>query len=135
MKYLILAFLLSACGPAAHLRIAERHINKAKDKGAKVSVDTVYVTKEVIVPETRFDTVLRRVNFRDTITLVKDKVTFRLKIDTVNNSIFIDHVIKADTVRVMVKVPCETVAAKGWHWWWLLVAALVGGIITLLFKK
>ncbi len=52
MRYipLLALLLLTACGPQAHLKLSERHRLIAISKGAKVSPDTVHVTKTILVP-------------------------------------------------------------------------------------
>lgn len=122
--------LLVSCGPAWHLKQARKHELKAIAKGAEVKADTVYVDREVIVPEIKFDTVLREVNFNDTITVEKEKVVTKLKINTVTKEIFIETKCPPDTVKIRVPVTIEkTITAKGGlKWWWLLVA-VAGGMI------
>lgn len=41
-KYLILAIVLTSCGPSYHLKQSEKHLSIAKAKGAKTSVDSVF---------------------------------------------------------------------------------------------
>lgn len=52
MRYipLLVILLLTSCSPQAHLKLSERHRLIAISKGAKVSPDTVHVTKTVLVP-------------------------------------------------------------------------------------
>src|SRR5690349_17145665 len=65
---------LTSCSPAGKLKRAQKLIDKAEQAGAKWSVDTVYITKEVIVPERVLDTLVRYVNLTDTITVTENNV-------------------------------------------------------------
>lgn len=47
--YISLVFLLSSCGANYHLKKSEQHRRKAIELGAKVSSDTVYVTRNIPV--------------------------------------------------------------------------------------
>jgi len=123
--YLIIA-VLAGCGPAFHLKQAERHLRKAEIKGAQVRVDTVYKTISVIVPETHFDTVLSVQNFRDTITLEKDKIVTKIKYDTITRRLYIKTICPPDTARIEVPISVTKEIKTGWPWWWLIVAALGG---------
>jgi hypothetical protein len=134
MKYLIIAILLSSCGSAFHLKQAERHLRKAEIKGAKVRVDTVYKTISVIVPETRIDTVLTVQNFRDTITLEKDKIVTKIKFDTLTRRLYVHTLQKADTVFIEVPFTVTKQIKSGWLWWWLIVAALAGSGLSIIIN-
>lgn len=125
-QWLTFILLLSSCGPAAMLKRAEKLIAKAESQGAKVKIDTVFITKEIIVPETHFDTVLRQVNFRDTITIIKDKVITRVKINTVSKEIFVET--KCPEKKEIVKVPYTVVRkiSAGYTLWQLIILGLVG---------
>lgn len=129
MRYLIIILLLSSCTASYHLRQAEKHLRKAEVKGAKVNRDTVFITKEVIVPEVKFDTLVKNVNFIDTVTVSKDRVITRVKVNTVTKEIYINTKCPADTVRIEVPVKVITEIDSGIPWWYLLIA---GGIIILL---
>src|SRR5688500_10348714 len=106
--YLLIALILSSCGVNYHLRKAQRHIKKAELKGAIINRDTVFKTLTVYTPKIEFDTVLRQVNFRDTITVEKDKVITRLKIDTIQRTVWLSTDRPPDTVIVRVPVSVET---------------------------
>lgn len=100
-----LCMFFASCSPTTKLKRAKRLIALAEAQGAVWKTDTLWQTKTVIVPETHFDTVLRQVNFRDTIIVQKDKVVTKLKIDTVRKEIFVSTDCPPDTV--VVKVPVE----------------------------
>ncbi len=135
MKYLILCILLTSCSTNWHLKQAERHLRKAEIKGANVRVDTVYKTISVIAPETHFDTVLTVQNFRDTITLEKDRIVTRIKFDTLTRRVFVQTICPADTVRIEVPVVVSREIKSGWPWWYLIVAVLAGGGIVAIIGR
>ena len=73
--------LLVSCGPAYHLRKAKKHLGIAESLGARVHADTVYKELMVAIPEVRVDTVVRNVNFYDTIIVTKQGVVTKVKVD------------------------------------------------------
>lgn len=130
-------FILLSCGPTAKLKRAQKLIAKAEAQGLKWSVDTVFKTVEVITPKIEFDTVLRLVNFTDTITVTKDNVITRLKINTVTKEVFVSTECPSDTVfvKVPVRVNRKLQAGKGfWYYFWrglgLVVLAFIAGYLT-----
>lgn len=130
IKYLLLSLLFIHCSPAWHLKQAERHFKKAEIKGANVRVDTVYNTVTVIVPETHLDTVFSVQNFRDTITLEKDKIITKIKFDTLTRRLYVNTICPPDTVKVKVPFTVTKEINAGWPWWWLLLAGLVGAALV-----
>ena len=104
---------------------------KAILKGAVVKADTIYIDREVIVPEIKFDTVLRQVNFSDTIVVEKDKVVTKLKVNTITKEIFVETKCPPDTIRIKVPVTIEkTITAKGGiKWWWLVFVFFAGAVV------
>lgn len=135
MRFLILCLVVCACSPSWHLKQAERHLRKAEIKGAQVRVDTVYKTVTVVVPEVRVDTLIKRVDFRDTIEFWQDRFHVRVKVDTLTKSVYIEGKCESDTVRIEVPVSVTKEIKSGWPKWWLLVAALVGAGIVAIFRK
>ncbi len=135
MRWLIIAVLICACSPSWHLKQAERHLRKAEIKGAQVRVDTVYKTVTVVVPEMHFDTVLTVQNFRDTITLERDKILTKIKYDTITRRLYVQTICPPDTVKVTVPVSVTKEIKTGFKWWWLIVAAIVGSLITVIKKR
>lgn len=137
MRYLIiLLFTLSSCGASYHLKQSERHLRKAIEKGAKVADDTVYITKEVIVPEVRLDSVFTSLP-GDTVFLTKDK----LKIKYVNlpgDSVFIEGKCDPDTVKIEIPVVINREISAGYSVWKIimfsLIALVLGYIIRAIFK-
>lgn len=97
------AVILVSCSPEAKLRKAKRLIKQAENAGLEWKSDTVFQEIKVIVPETHFDTVLRQVNFMDTLIVTKDKVITRVKINTVEREVFVET--KCPEKVVIKKVP------------------------------
>jgi hypothetical protein len=132
----LILITLSSCGPAHHLRKSEKHLKKAVAKGAVVKPDTVFKTIEVITPKIKFDTVLRQVNFRDTITVEKDKVITRIKYDTVSQTIFVQTECPPDTVYVKTAAVIKneiTCPPKDNKWKWIAIA--LGVAIALVMRR
>jgi hypothetical protein len=114
---LALWITISSCGPAGKLRRANRLIDQAVAAGATVKTDTVFVTKTVIVPETHFDTVLTRVNLTDTITVEKDKVITKVKINTVTKEVFVSTKCPERIKEVKVPVQVFKTISAGYTKW------------------
>lgn len=134
----IIAMILSGCGVNYHLRKAKGHLKKAEQKGAVVDRDTVFKTITVHTPKIEFDTVLRQVNFRDTITVEKDKVITRLKIDTITKEIYVYTECPPDTITVRVPVEVKTnIKTPHGFWYYTIRLALpcliVGFILGAIF--
>ena len=135
MRLIILTILLTACSPAWHLKQAEKHLKKAEIKGASAQIDTVFVDREVIVPEVRFDTVVREVNFTDTVVVTQNNVITKVKVNTVEREVYIKTVCPPDTVKIEVPVSVTKEIKTGYPLWWLAVAAICGvGIGFILMK-
>lgn len=125
MRWLAIILLLSSCGPSYYLKKAERALKKAEQLGADISADTVYVDREIIVPETHFDTVLTEVNFRDTITVTKDRVVTRVKVNTVEKKIFVETECPPDTLKIRVPVTVTKEISAGYSLWEMIILAIV----------
>ena len=133
---LLISIVAISCGPNHYLRKAERAIDKAEKLGLKWKTDTVWNTIEVAVPEIDFDTVISYETLNDTITVTKDNIITRVKVNTVTKEIFVQTKCTPDTIKVKVPVIVnrEIKAGKGfWHYalWFLIVAviAFVAGYI------
>jgi hypothetical protein len=124
MRWLAIILILSSCGSSHYLKKAERALKKAEQLGADIKSDTVYIDKEVIVPQTHFDTVLTEVNFRDTITVTKDRVITRVKVNTVEKKIFVETECLPDTVKIQVPVTVTRKISAGYSLWELLILAI-----------
>jgi len=132
----LLAVALIACSPSWHKNQAERHLRKAESKGAQVRVDTVFKTVSVIVPEVRVDTLIKQVDFRDTIEFWQDRFHVMVKVDTLTKSVYIEGKCLSDTVRITIPVTVTKEIKSGWPKWWLIVAALGGaGLVAILRRR
>lgn len=129
----VLTFFVMACGPAFHLQ-------RAIEKGAKVTTDTVF--QDVITERTITDTVTRFQTVReifggDTITVETVRWKSRLRIDTLTKTIYQQVECKPDTLRIPVAV--ETTIEAGYSWWdvakWCLVVGALCILFTMLLKK
>jgi hypothetical protein len=131
---LLLLLYLTACGPAAKLRRAEKLIAKAEELGAKWRVDSVTVEIPVPVQSVRVDTV-ERVLPGDSIILEKERLKVVIK-RLPGDTIMVWAECRADTIKVRVtKTVTKTISAKGGlKWWWLLVAGAVGVLLASLVR-
>jgi hypothetical protein len=73
---ILFIILMTGCSARWHLKRAQHHINKAEQKGASIDSDTVYIEKEVFVPEIKTDTVFES-QPGDTVTIEKEKLTIK----------------------------------------------------------
>lgn len=118
MKYLLLLLvvIMSGCGvlmtsqekkderkAARHLRKAKKHERLAIGYGAVIYPDTVYKSVEVRIPSIEVDTVVNVVNWHDTITVVKDRVTTRVVVTPNDRTVYIAS--KCDSVIITKEVP------------------------------
>lgn len=132
IKLTILILILSACGPTYNLKQAKKHLLKAEAKGAKVDRDTVY--KEIIVPKTVTDTVVKFIQFdklfTDTLTIETTKWKTWTRIDTVNKKIYQQVECKPDTIRVPISVHTDIKAGySGWQIGGVIIFGLVVGAL------
>jgi hypothetical protein len=107
MKNVIIAILtltvLASCSPAFKLRKAERLIKQAEALGAKVQVDTVYVTKIIEGKTTTINVpVDRLIHSTDTFTVYQDKI--KLHYRTVHDTLRLTVECPPDTIRVPITV-------------------------------
>jgi hypothetical protein len=140
LKYLLPVLLiisLSGCGINHHLRKAKKHLKKAEIKGAIINRDTVFKTITVHTPKIEIDTVFSVDHFRDTITIEKDKVVTRLKIDTVTKEIFVSTECPPDTIEVRVPVSVKTNIKTPRGFWYyakfFALALIIGFVLGAMF--
>jgi hypothetical protein len=123
--------IMVSCSPEARLRRAAKLIAKAEASGIQWKADTVFHEIKVLVPQVRVDTILRSVNFRDTLIITKHDVVTKVKVNTVTRDVFVDT--KCPEKIVIKKVP-YTVSRDirvGDSWWkklslsifWLIIGA------------
>lgn len=109
MRYIIilllvlLAIAMGSCSPNSKLRRAKRLIEKAEAAGAVWETDTVFSEIKVIVPETKFDTIVNIQSWTDTITVTKDRVTTRVVVTPSEKVVYIES--KCDSVVIEKEVP------------------------------
>ena len=142
-RYIILAVVLLGCGPNYYLKKAERATRKAIELGAKVRVDTVYKEVQLFIPETKHDTIVKYKTLKDTIRIETEKVKWKIKVNEVEKTVYVDGTIKKDTVKVNVPVQVFKTISSGISMGklitWSIVSAVLGGFILfflyLRFKK
>lgn len=135
MKYIILCLLLVSCSASQR---AYKHLQKAKELGAIITSDTVYIVKTVVVPEYKWDTVAMYQTLMDTFIINTEKVKTRIKVDTVTKTMFIDQIVKGDTIFIEVPVKVDTnihPPPKGINPWPWIIAVLVLVVIILILRK
>jgi hypothetical protein len=130
MRYLIIILLLSSCSAQWHLKKAIAKDPTILKEG--VVIERVTDTIEVITPELRVDT-LHRFS-RDTVTTYVDRVKIRTKVDTVNQTVYVDVVCPSDTIYVPYEYEKTVVQPKVEKINWLpLIIVLL--ILAILFAK
>lgn len=142
--YILIFFALAACGPQHHLKRAKYHVEKAKQLGAKVTLgDTVYVPREVIVPEHTVDTLYLAMNFTDTLFMETERIKVKVKLDTLLREVFVEAKCKPDTITVQVPVQVKPATIKAGYSLWdllgliiiaLLVGIFINPVVVKLFK-
>lgn len=131
MKYFIIILLiLTSCSPNYYLRKAERAIKKAEQRGSAWHSDTVFKIMEVKTVRIQFDTIVKNVNFTDTITLIKDKIVTKVKVNTVTKEVFVDVEVPADTIRVEVPVIVNKSIKAGKGFWYYAIRGLLLAILA-----
>lgn len=97
--------LLVSCSrsPQSKLRRAQRLIREAEASGLVWRSDTVFKSVVITVPMIEHDTLVQTVNFRDTITLVRDRLVTKVKVNAVTKEVYISS--KCDSVVIVKRVP------------------------------
>jgi len=126
MRLIFILIFFSSCTAPHHLRQAERHLKKAEQLGVKINADTVYVSREIIVPEVKYDTILKQVNFTDTLTVIKDNIVTKVKVNTVTKEVYIAVKCPPDTVRINVPVTITKNIESAFPWGWIVLAGVIG---------
>jgi hypothetical protein len=129
-------FLLSSCSANYYLKRSQKLERKAIEMGAKVTVDTIYVDRQVIVPERSFDTVVQNVNFHDTIFVSRDNVVTKIKINEREKTVYVNTVCPPDTVRLRIPVEViKKIETNGGVSWWLPLALVMAVLAYLIFRR
>jgi hypothetical protein len=141
MKFIltISLLILCSCGPTHYLKKAEKALKKAEQLGAVVKQDTVYVDRTILIPEHKTDTLIQRVDFRDTIRIETERVKWKVKVNTVEKEIFVEAKCKADTIRIKVPVETNREIKAGYGLLiiiqWSILALLVGAVLSKILWK
>lgn len=134
LSALLSIVLLNGCSANWHLKRAIQKNPSILTEGFVVEtrVDTHYV----VTPELRVDTVHSW--SVDTVTSYVDRVRIRTKVDTINQTVYVDVVCPSDTVRVITECNTQVLRPRvryGLPWWWLLIALAVGGFLIALLRR
>lgn len=132
---LVLLLILCSCGANFHLKRAKYHELKAEAKGAKINHDTTFITKEVIVPQIQIDTVLKEVNFRDTLVVNKDNVITKIKINDVLRTVYVKTICPPDSILVKVPVTITKEISAGYGWFDVLKWCILVAVVSVLLGK
>lgn len=131
----VIVLLLSGCS-------ANNLIRRAQKKGALISHDTIY--KEIRIPSSTSDTVtvVRPINFHDTITIQTTKWRTRTLItrDTVHNRDTIWQEVTCPEKRIIVPVEVNTKVdcpkCKKWGWWnWMMIGVIGALALIVLIRR
>lgn len=127
---IICALALSGCS-------ANWHLNRAiKKNPAILTTQVIHDTITLVTPELRVDTVHQFSS--DTVTTVVDRVRIRTKVDTVNQTVYVDVTCPGDTIFVPYEKTVNTIEYKRKNHalpWFLLAAAVTLLIITLRYRR
>jgi hypothetical protein len=128
----LVAFILSSCGPNFYLKRAERATRKAIELGAKIRVDTVFKEVSFFTPESRMDTVVKYRTLKDTLRIETEKIKWKIRVNEVEKTVFVDGVVKRDTIKVTVPVQVVREVSSGIGIGklvlWSIVSAVLGGL-------
>ena len=135
MRYLLIVLILTSCGPAYHLKRAEKHVKKAIEKGAKVGADTTYTFRELKIPGIKVQFEPKPITHNDTVYFAKNKVVTKVLLK--HDSIFVETQCPDTVIQVKEKTVTKTVTAvqKSWLKWWYLLIALAVGLVLGVFKR
>ena len=139
MKYLILltlSFLLLSCSP-------QRKLHRLLKKYPELlQTDTIKINDSIFIPEIRVDTIFHYSTLKDTVIITKEKL--KIKILEVNDTIYLDAEVKADTVVLVKEIPVEKLVYVEPVKWYIilwngfknwLIAILVGIFIGIWFFR
>jgi len=132
---LLVVIMISSCSPAGMLKRAGRLIKKAEQRGAKWGSDTIYIDREVITKEVKLDTLIKQVDFRDTMTVVKDRIVTKVKVDVKEKTVYVDSKCKSDTVKIHVPVEVTKTIQAGISTWDVIKLSLLIVIVAILLTK
>ena len=129
---LTLSFLLFAsCSP-------QRRLHRLVTKHPELSqTDTIKIQDTIIVPGINTDTVFSSSLLHDTVTITKENL--QIKLIEINDTIYLDAVVEADTVIIINEILVDRVVhvepEKWWiEYWWVIVILFGIIIVVILFK-
>lgn len=130
---IVIVLFLAGCSAQSKLRRAQRLIKLAEAEGAAWKVDTVFSERIVIVSETKVDTVVKVVNWTDTITLTKDKIVTRVVVTPAEKRVYIESKCDPDTIRIKVPTTVNKVIQVDkigtWDWIKIFLIGFAAGVI------
>lgn len=123
---------LVSCGPNYYLKRAERNLKKAEQLGAKITPDTVYIERNIFIPEVSKDTIFQAIK-GDTVFIHKDRLSIRY-IKLQGDSVFIRGQCRDSIIKIKEPVYInKTITAEcGLPWWVYVVFGLSALVITVL---
>lgn len=128
---ILLAILITSCSPNRLLKRAERLTNKAIAKGGVVQSDTIFTDRTILIPEHHTDTLIQVKNFTDTIRLENERIKWKVKVNTVEKTVFVDAKCKADTVIIRVPVEVTRTVKPNRNTFAIIVWSGFGGMLLL----
>ena len=123
--FILLTFtflLLASCSPQKRLhRLVKKHPELTQ-------LDTIKIQDTVIVPGTNVDTVFRSSLLHDTVTITKENL--QIKLIEINDTIYLNADVKADTIIIEREIPIERIIhvepEKWWvKWWWVFLLVVL----------
>lgn len=126
MRYILAAiflWLLSACSP-------EKLLQKAIDKGAKVTTDTVYQDVRVFVPLVKTDSVFTSLP-GDTVRITKDRLEIKY-VKLAGEKVYIEGACLPDTLKIEVPVTVTRTISAGYTKFQLIGSSLGAVLFVLL---
>lgn len=112
------------------------HIKQAIKKGAKLTVDTVRIETETIIPKIEKDTVFIS-EIGDTVILEKEKLKIKY-VRLPGDTVYLSGEVQSDTVIKVVEIPCDTTITappdkfKWYHW---VLACLGFGLVVAIIMR
>jgi hypothetical protein len=119
---------------ALSCRSPQKLIELAEKRGATWKADTVFRVDTLLVEGLRYDTVVKVLDFSDTIMVEKDGAMVKVFVDVPGKTVYVDQECPPDTVILRVPVVVtQTLQAQPTQWevfkanWeWVLLALCVG---------
>jgi len=102
--------LLASCSPQKRLhRLVKKHPELTQ-------LDTIKIIDTIIVPGTNIDTVFHSSLLHDTVTITKENL--QIKLIEINDTIYLNADVKADTIIIERKIPVERIIHVEPEKWW-----------------